>query len=149
MIYLIIYKITNNINGKVGWGEWQTLYDAKAFTPRKIMHIGPDDNFAQKIIMAYEDNYTEVHVDNGTYNVQDNLKAIYGSLEAQYNNNQYRTGLPLGNGIKYIFNSNAVVTLNYTGTNENVENTLSLFAAYAGNYELHGGTFITNMTCVD
>ena len=139
-----IWSRAHNINGKVGWGEWQTLYDAKAFTPRKIMHIGPDDNFAQKIIKAYEENYTEVHVDSGTYNVQDNLKAIYGSLEAQYNNNQYKTGLPLGNGIKYIFNSNAVVTLNYTGTNENVESTLSLFAAYPGNYELHGGTFITN-----
>ena len=139
-----IWGRAHNINGKMNWGEWQTLVDAKAFTPRKIMHIGPDDNFAQKIIKAYEENYTEVHVDNGTYNVQDNLKAIYGSLEAQYNNNQYRTGLPLGNGIKYIFNSNAVVTLNYTGTNENVEHTLSLFVAYPGNYELHGGTFITN-----
>ena len=139
-----IWSRAHNINGKVGWGEWQTLYDANAFTPRKIMHIGANDNFAQKIIKAYEENYTEVHVDNGTYNVQDNLKAMFGSLEAQYNNNQYKTGLPLGNGIKYIFNSNAVVTLNYTGTNENVESTLSLFAAYPGNYELHGGTFITN-----
>jgi len=139
-----IWSRAHNVNGAVGWGEWQTLYDAKAVTPRKIMHIGANDNFAQKIIKAYEENYTEVHVDSGTYNVQDNLKAIYGSLEAQYNNNQYKTGLPLGNGIKYIFNSNAVVTLNYTGTNENVESTLSLFAAYPGNYELHGGTFITN-----
>lgn len=139
-----IWSRAHNINGKPNWGVWQTLFDPEAFTPRKIMHIGPDDNFAQKIIKAYEENYTEVHVDNGIYNVQDNLKAIYGSLEAQYNNNQYKTGLPLGNGIKYIFNSNAVVTLNYTGTNENVENTLSLFAAYPGNYELHGGTFITN-----
>ena len=134
-----IWSRMHNINGELKWSEWKTL-----FTPRKIMHIGPGDNFAQKIIKAYEDNYTEVHVDNGTYNVQDNLKALYGSLEDQYNNNQYRTGLPLGNGIKYIFNSNAVVTLNYTGTNTNVENALSLFAAYPGNYELHGGTFITN-----
>ena len=139
-----IWSRVHNINGQLKWREWKTLFDADAFTPRKIMHIGPGDNFAQKIIMAYEDNYTEVHVDNGTYNVQDNLKALYGSLEDQYNNNQYKSGLPLGNGIKYIFNSNAVVTLNYTGTNTNVENTLSLFAAYLGNYELHGGTFITN-----
>ena len=134
-----IWSRIHNTNGQLKWREWDTL-----FTPRKIMHIGPGDNFAQKIIKAYEDNYTEVHVDNGTYNVQDNLKALYGSLEDQYNNDQYRNGLPLGNGINYIFNSNAVVTLNYTGTNENVENHLSLFAAYPGNYELHGGTFITN-----
>ena len=135
-----IWSRVHNLNGTVNWAEWKTMFDG----PRKIMHIEPDDNFAQKIIMAYEDNYTEVHVDSGTYNVQDNLKALYGSLENQYNNNKYRTGLPIGKGIKYIFDSNAVVTLNYTGTDQNVEATLSLFAAYDGNYELHGGTFITN-----
>lgn len=109
-----------------------------------------DKSFSAVVTEAVKHKNSIVYVDNSEYDIEEEFKAIYGNDFFNNFERSSRRGLYLGNGIKIIMSTNAIIKFHYSGDNANVKELFSPFnfAPYSeysskdydvNGFELRGG----------
>ncbi len=115
-----------------------------AWYKNMILHVGNYDydeynSLTKAIADGVKRKNTIIYVDDGTYDLIEEIKNYYGSNFFDEFNDTSMRGISLRNGIRLIFNPNSAVYCLYDGTNENVQTLFSAF--YPNDY----GCYIENM----
>lgn len=122
-------------------------------TVPNVYYVGKnrtDKSFSAVVTEAVKYKNSIVYVDDGEYDIEAEFKAIYGNDFFDNFERSSRRGLYLGNGIKIIMSTNAIIKFHYSGDNANVKELFSPFnfAPYSpysskdyeiNGFELHGG----------
>ena len=88
----------------------------------------PFTSLSEAIAWATQYKNAVVNVKSGTYNIETELKALYGDdYFTNYSTSSNPRGIILHNGIRLIFASNSKVVFNYTGSNSAVKTEFSVF----------------------
>ena len=88
------------------------------------------------LLYCYNHNISSIRVKPGTYNMVDEYEAKYGS-DWDTDVGDYK-GIPLGHGMRVIFDEGANVVFNYTGGRSNIHSKMSLFNTEASDCYVEG-----------
>lgn len=113
----------------------------------RIITVAPSGadytSLTEAIVEACKVKDTEVHVANGTYDIQAEYKALYGNdFFDNMTSSETNLGICLRNGVKVKFDSEAFVVFKYEGSNNCVMDLFSPFTLdsyrIAYNFEIEG-----------
>lgn len=137
------YKIYIRWTTNNGWSEWfaigtngnenNVVYVKKDYLSTDKTHF---NNLCKAIITSTQN--TTIYVDDGTYDILEELKEIYGNDFIE--NNSTYAGLVLQNNIHIIFSSNSKVICNYSGNNNYMKRSFSPFNSGPGGFTIENLT---------
>lgn len=98
---------------------------------RKTITVNNGDSFSNAIIEAYNTGNCDVIVNNGTYNIYEELGETRMLGECAY-------GLPLGNNMKVFCSTGVKIVCHYPADgNATIHKIFSAFNAYSTDFEIH------------
>lgn len=144
------YPYGNCIDYLKGIKDLVNANDSNVYNVYYVGKNRTDKSFSAVVTEAVKYKNSIVYVDDGEYDIEAEFKAIYGDNFFNNFERSERRGLYLGNGIKIIMSSNAIIKFHYSGDNANVKELFSPFnfAPYStysskdyeiNGFELHGG----------
>ena len=133
-----MYSRRQNVNqGTVEWLAW----DVVGYKPTPTYIIdkaggGDNTSLLEGILYCNANGITDVRVRPGTYDMVAEYTAKYGSSwDTDLGNDP---GIPLGYGIRLVFDDGAKVIFNYTGGRSNIHTHLSMFNTVASDCYMEG-----------